>query len=191
MTPRLPAPLRAVHRLLRRAVVDDHVAALEPVAEHMARRTDGSSGTRHALRGDWLGHAAHPMLTDFTEGPWMAASFLDLFGPPGSEGAARRLVGFGLAASVPTFLSGLQDWTDTRGRDRRVGLVHAATSSLATALYAASYVARRRDHHRSGVALGVLGGLVAFVDGYVGGELSLIARVGTGRRTLTDPGEAP
>lgn len=123
------------------------------------------------------------MLTDFTDGPWMAASFLDLFGPEGSAPAARRLVAFGLLASIPTMMSGLADWNSTEGPTRRLGMVHAATSSLATTLYGASYVARRRGSHRAGVGLGMIGGIVAFVDGYVGGELSLVGRVGTGRRT--------
>lgn len=145
--------------------------------------TPGSAHPFRAfLRGDWLGHAFHPLATDFTAGPWMAASFLDLFGPRGSEPAARRLVGLGLLAAVPTWLSGAVDWQETRGRDRRVGLLHATTSSVSTALYAASYVARRRGDGRRGAVLGLLGGLVAIGDGYVGGDLTLVARVGTGRR---------
>lgn len=137
------------------------------------------------LRGDWLGHALHPVLTDFTDGPWMAASFLDLFGPDGSADASRRLVGFGLAASVPTLLSGLLDWNEADGDARRLGVVHATTSTLATILYGCSYIARHRGRQRAGVALGLLGGTVAFLDGYIGGELSLVDEVGTGRRPNT------
>lgn len=182
MPTRPPAPTRIVQSFLRWAVTSPAVAALESPAADIARATASLPAVRGALRGDWLAHAAHPMLTDFTEGPWMAASFLDLFGPPGSEAAARRLVGLGLVAAVPTALSGYLDWDDTSGPDRRVGLVHAATSTLATALYGASYVARRQGRHRRGVVLGLVGGVVAYLDGYVGGELSLIALAGTGRR---------
>ncbi len=181
---RLPSPIATMQRLLRAAVDRGEIAAPEAAAEQVAATLTGHRGLRRALRGDWLGHALHPLLTDFTNGPWMAASFLDLFGPPGSEAAARRLVGFGLFASAPTFLSGITDWSEIQGRPRRIGLLHAATSSLATVLYAASYLARRRGAHRAGTVIGLMGGAVAFADGYVGGELSLVARAGTGRRTL-------
>lgn len=137
---------------------------------------------RRLLLGNWLGHAAHPMFTDFTTGPWMAASFLDLFGPPGSRPAARRLVGLGLLASVPTLMSGVAEWQRSAGRARRLGTVHAVGSSLATGLYATSYLMRRRSRHRAGVALGLIGGVMELVDGYIGGELTLIHHVGTDPR---------
>lgn len=133
------------------------------------------------LTGRWLGHAVHPVLTDFAEGAWMAGSFLDLFGPPHSAPAARRLVGFGLLASVPTALTGLGEWADTRGRARRVGALHAATSTAAVVLYTCSYLARRRNRHVTGAVLGTLGGLVAIGDGYVGGHLTLALGVGVGQ----------
>jgi hypothetical protein len=41
-----------------------------------------------ALRGEWLGHALHPLMTDFPLGAWMSASLLDLFGPPQSREAS-------------------------------------------------------------------------------------------------------
>lgn len=178
-----PAVVRVAQGLLRRAAEHGGPGPLQGLVADLARLLVSRRRMRRALGGNWLGHAAHPMLTDFTDGPWMAASFLDLFGPEGSESASRRLVGFGLLASVPTMLSGLADWSTTEDDARRVGLVHAATSTTATVLYGASYLARRRSQQRLGVALGVVGGIVAYADGYVGGELSLVARTGTGRRT--------
>lgn len=139
-------------------------------------------GVTGALRGERFGHAIHPVLTDFTNGPWMGASFLDLFGPRGAAPAAQRLVAFGLVSSLPTIATGLADWRTSRGGARRLGAAHAVSSSLATACYAASYLARRRGRHGAGLVWGLAGGIVAFVDGYVGGELSLVGRVGTGRR---------
>lgn len=184
----LPGVVRRLQDILGRVAGN---ARLDPAIDRAATVVTAMTRPRHrqVLRGEWLGHAFHPLATDFTEGPWMAASFLDLFGPQGSEPAARRLVTLGLVAAVPTWLSGAMDWQQTRGRTRRVGLLHAVTSTVATALYGASYVARRRGRHRRGVLLGVLGGLVAVGDGYVGGELSLVARVGTGRR-IAPTGEA-
>lgn len=169
---------RLLARIGHNRSLDPLAVALEDVVRKVVRRPR----PREVLRGTWLGHALHPLLTDFTAGPWMAASFLDLFGPKGSSSAARRLVGLGLIAAVPTLLSGFVDWEETEGPERRVGLVHAATSSLATFLYGWSFLARRRGNERGGVILGLLGGVVAFWDGYLGGDLALVARVGEGRR---------
>ncbi len=108
----------------------------------------------------------------------MAGSFLDLFGPRQSAPAARRLVGFGLLCAVPTALTGLGEWVDTRGGARRVGLVHATSSSAAALLYGCSYLARRRNRQLVASALGTTGGLVAIADGYVGGHLTLSLGVG-------------
>lgn len=178
----LPWLVQHAQRLLHGVAEDPRLDRItEPATSALAPLSRSKRGW--LLRGEWLGHAFHPLATDFTAGPWMAASFLDLFGPPASAPAARRLVALGLAASVPTWLSGLVDWQETRRGDRRVGLLHAATSTTAAVLYGASYLARRGGRHRRGVLLGLLGGLVAFGDGYVGGELSLVARAGSGRRT--------
>lgn len=180
---------RLADRLLRRI---GHARSLDPVAETLRRWLVGASPreVQDALRGTWLGHALHPLLTDFTAGPWMAASFLDLFGPKGSSPAARRLVGFGVVMAVPTLLSGFMDWRDTEAEERRLGLVHAASSSLATLLYVCSLVARRRGNDRVGVVLGVIGGVVAFADGYIGGDLALVRGVGRGRRLPTGQSHA-
>ena len=53
------------------------------------------------LRGEWLGHALHPTLTDVTLGTWTSATLLDLFGGRDSSAAAQRLIGTGLLAAGP------------------------------------------------------------------------------------------
>lgn len=132
-----------------------------------------------ALRGTWLGHALHPLLTDFPLGAWMSASFLDLFGGPHTRRASQRLVGFGLLVAVPTAAAGMAEWRATAGGSRRVGVVHAGANSTATVLYGTSWLARRRGAHRTAVALGVGGGLVATLGGYFGGHLTLVRKIGT------------
>jgi nitrite reductase/ring-hydroxylating ferredoxin subunit/uncharacterized membrane protein len=140
---------------------------------------------KNLLTGSWFGHPLHPVLTDFADGAWMAASFLDLFGPQGAAPAAQRLVGFGLLAAVPTAATGAAEWLDTDERERRVGLLHMATSTTAFVLYGWSYLARRRGRRRRGVVAGVIGGLVALADGYVGGHLSLARGVGVGHTVFS------
>ena len=119
----------------------------------------------------------------------MAASFLDLFGPPGSSRAAQRLLGFGLVMAVPTYLAGLADWAETEDEaERRVGVVHLAAASTAVALYTGSYLARVGRRQRSAALLGVAGGLVALVDGYLGGHLGHVRGVTAGE-TVPDDGQ--
>lgn len=111
----------------------------------------------------------------------MAATFLDWFGPRASAAAARRLLGLGLVMALPTHLSGLMEWLDeTRPEQLRVGLVHLTSISIATGLYAASYVKRRTVAERSGRLIGLAAGLVAFADGYIGGHMSHVRLVATG-----------
>jgi nitrite reductase/ring-hydroxylating ferredoxin subunit/uncharacterized membrane protein len=133
---------------------------------------------KDALSGTWLGHALHPALTDVPIGAWVSTAVLDLFGGTESETASRRLIGFGILSAVPTALSGLSDYSDTHGAERRVGVVHAASNSLALMLYGASYLARRAGRTGMGKALAFLGMSSAMSSAYLGGHLSLSLGVG-------------
>lgn len=93
------------------------------------------------LRGDWLGDALHPLLTDFPVGCWLSAGLLDLVGGRGSRKASQRLIGFGLLMVPPTAAAGLSDWSrDQRPRVRRVGAVHAVGNVVASLLYLRSSI---------------------------------------------------
>ncbi|MEW6471535.1 MAG: (2Fe-2S)-binding protein [Actinomycetota bacterium] len=173
------AGLEAMERLEGEGSLTPAVRAFDRVATAAL----GSGRRRRLFEGRWLGHTFHALLTDFVEGPWMAATFLDLFGPPGSSAAARRLLGLGLAVVPLAHLSGLADWQ--RAEDdggRRVGVVHALTVSAATALYTGSYVARRREHEARAKTLAVAAGVTALIDGYLGGHLSHVRGVAVGEQ---------
>ena len=149
----------------------------------------GQGRAREVLGGAWLGHAAHPMLTDVPIGCWTSANVLDLIGGRASRPAAQRLVGLGVLSAIPTVLTGASDWSvSTDPRVQRVGLVHAAGNKTATVAYLLSWLARRRGRHVSGVAWALLGTTVATGAGYLGGHLSysLGSRAGE-----TVPLEAP
>ena len=167
--------------------LDEPARRLAAVADAVVRSPEADD----ALRGTWLGHALHPLLTDFPLGAWTSASFLDLFGGPDARRPAQRLVGFGLLAAVPTAAAGLAEWRATRSGARRVGVVHATVNTTALLLYGSSWVARRRSAHRSAVALGVAGGLVATMGGYLGGHLSLVRKIGTSDAAFGRDGELP
>jgi hypothetical protein len=149
------------------SVLDSPVRALEP----LVRAGFGEGKRASVLRGEWLGHAVHPVLTDMVLGPWTSASLLDLFGGPDSSTSAQRLVGAGLLAAAPAAWTGWSEWSGAGPREKRVGLVHAVTNAAAIGMYAASWVARRRGRHGAGVGLALAGAATSGVGAYLGGHL--------------------
>jgi uncharacterized membrane protein len=165
--------------------LDRAVNLLEPVADQV-----GADGRGAVLRGEWLGHALHPLLTDFPLGCWLAAGFLDLTAPRSGRAAAQRLVGMGLLFVPVTAAAGLADWATVRDRRvRRVGVAHALGNTVVGSAYLLSWRARRRGHHARGVAWGLFGGTVAWATGYLGGHLSFGRGVGIGERGERPPSE--
>jgi len=158
-------------------VLPDRIAeleALDPIADAVGQAIAPAlepSVVKDALSGTWLGHPAHPMLTDVPVGAWTLATALDVLGGEAMADAATALVGLGCAAALPTALTGLSDWADTEGPTRRVGTVHGAGNVAALAIYGASYLARRRGRRGLGIALGLVGGAVATATAYLGGHL--------------------
>jgi uncharacterized membrane protein len=170
--PRLVGLVRAIEGA---RVLDVGARALRPLADAVTRPAKADA----LLRGTWLGHALHPLLTDFPLGAWTCTTLLDLFGGRRSRPAATGLLSFGVAAAIPTAASGLAEWRATEGAARRVGVVHAAVNSTALALYTGSLVSRLRGRHGKATALAVTGGVVATTGGYLGGHLSLVRKIGT------------
>ena len=160
----------------RFAVSLESVSALDPLRSFY-RGVAGSlpkGRVLEELRGRSLGHALHPLLTDLPLGTWTSATLLDLFGGRKSRDAARRLVGTGVVVAVPTAVSGFADYGRLHSAGaERVGSVHAMLNVWGLIAYTASWVLRRKGHHRAGVvvALAAGGGLV--VSGYLGGHLTL------------------
>lgn len=176
-TPSSPPPgiVRQLDKIERDSRLDAVSARLAPLADRLL----ADPGRRHLLKGHWLGHAVHPPMTDVPIGAWTSASVLDLIGGRRSRTAARRLVAVGLVAALPTIVTGLAEWGDTRNGERRIGVVHAMSNSVALAMYAASYLARRKDHHKRGALLSLAGAGAAGVGGYLGGHLIVVNKVGS------------
>jgi len=163
-------PPRIVRWTLR---LEDEPALDRPVRvlERPVRNLFGSGVQGSVLRGEWLGHAIHPLLTDVTLGSWTSATLLDLVGGSDSSAAAQRLVGTGLLAAAPTAWTGWAEWSAAGARDKRVGLVHALTNAAAIGVYTASWLARRRGRHGTGAGLALAGAAVSAVGAYLGGHL--------------------
>src|SRR5215208_6151433 len=123
--------------------------AIDRVAEPLSKAVreayesagPGGRQAKNALHGVWLGHPLHPVFTDVPIGAWTTALALDLAArrDPGMKRAATFAMGVGLAGAVGAAVSGLTDWSETDGRARRTGLIHAVLNVAATSLFAAAY----------------------------------------------------
>lgn len=177
-----PALVGLALRLEEDGRLDAAVDALQPAADALVAEPT----RRDALLGKVMGHSLHPLLTDVPIGAWVSALTLDLVGGRTSRPAARRLIGVGILAAVPTAVTGLADWQHAGRRDQRVGVVHAAGNSVGLLLFGASWLARGRGHHARGVALGLLGGAAAGFSGFLGAHLSLARNVAARDEAFAD-----
>jgi uncharacterized membrane protein len=136
------------------------------------------------LRGEPLGHAAHPMLSDLPLGCFTSATLVDLVGGRRGAPAARRLVAIGLLSLPVTAASGLVDWHEASAdpRVRRAGVVHAAGNLLAGMLYLSSYRHRRGGRRFRGALLTMGGSALAAGAGYLGGHMAFTRAAGQGER---------
>jgi len=163
-------------------MLDRPAARLDAVAAAVA-----ADARQPLLRGDWLGHALHPLLTDLPLGCWVSAGLLDTFAGRSSRRAAQRLVGAGVLFMPPAIASGLAEYRELDlPQPRRVAVIHAAGNSVAGFLYLSSWLSRRRGSHARGVLMSALGGLCALATGYLGGHLAFARGSGTGERGLID-----
>jgi nitrite reductase/ring-hydroxylating ferredoxin subunit/uncharacterized membrane protein len=156
---------------------------LDGVSDRLAGVVNSAVGpAKSLLSGTWLEHPLHPLLTDLPIGCWSGAVILDLFGGSAGADAVDPLVGLGALAAVPAVVSGLSDWADSYGAERRVGLVHAAANVTGLGLFAAPLMAG----HRSARRLRLLGLTVVTAGGY----LSFGRGVGVDHQVfLEKPGE--
>jgi nitrite reductase/ring-hydroxylating ferredoxin subunit/uncharacterized membrane protein len=120
------------------------------------------------LHGRWLGHALHPVLTDLPIGMWSGSLLLDVVGAHKSAGV---LSAAGSAGAVGAVASGFADWSDTVGRDRRLGILHGLLNTAGLGLHMLSLSSRLRRRKKSAMALSALGLSVSSVAAYLGGEL--------------------
>ncbi len=180
---RVPDPLARTTLAIEQNQYLDSVSNLvDRAAEPLSRDALGAT-----LRGDWLGHALHPLLTDVPLGCWIGAGMLDALGGRSSRKAAQRLVGLGLLMVPPTVAAGLVDAKSLDDpRARRVAAVHGVGNTVVAFLYYRSWRARRRKQHFRGMLYAAAGGALAVYTGYLGGHLSFGRGVGNGLRGMDD-----
>jgi len=175
--------LKTLDRAIESQTWLDRVAG--PVQQVVSRAIQpGPIGTplRDVLDGTWLGHPLHPALTDVPVGAWTTAFLLDALSylPFGRRvrAGADLAIGLGVAGALGSAVSGLADWSYTRGPSRRLGIAHGLTNVAATALYAGSLALRRGGNRPLGRGLAALGYGVVLLGAYLGAELAYRCGIG-------------
>ncbi len=142
----------------------------QPLAEAIRRPLSPAGARADALHGVWLGQPVHPALVTLPLGCWTSAAVLDFV--PGTERASRVLLALGLAGALPAAAAGLADWSSLHREQQRVGLVHAASGAGASALFAASLLARMAGRNGGGRLLALGGLATASTGGFLGRHLA-------------------
>jgi nitrite reductase/ring-hydroxylating ferredoxin subunit/uncharacterized membrane protein len=139
----------------------------------------GTGPIKTLLHGTWpLRHPLHPLVTDATVGGYTALVAVDLFILVTGETALVRVADFLLVASFVTSLasivSGLTDWNETYGEERRTGMLHGLLMLVASILFLASLwlrVGGAADQRTTAVAISTVAWLILAVAAYFGGEM--------------------
>ncbi|MFI7076547.1 Rieske 2Fe-2S domain-containing protein [Micromonospora sp. NPDC049903] len=151
----------------------EQASGLDRFGDRLQRAVQGTlrgQRVRDLLHGVWLGHPLHPAMVQVPVGSWMSAAVLDLM--PGQRRAATALTTIGTVSALPAAVAGLNDWAALSRDQRRVGLVHAASNTVALVLYSGSVAARFSGRHQLGRTLGWLGLGAAGAGAYLGGHLA-------------------
>ncbi len=140
------------------------------------------------------GHPLHTILVAFPLGLLSASLFFDakakIGHSPDDAKVARALIGGGVLMGLLAAAVGLVDYRaiPTGTRAKAIGTTHALGNVLVLSLFTLSWLKRRPNEtmpDNSALALSALGGALAGLTGWLGGEL--VYRLGIG----VDPGANP
>jgi nitrite reductase/ring-hydroxylating ferredoxin subunit/uncharacterized membrane protein len=128
------------------------------------------------LNGVWLGHALHPALVNIPLGSWTATLLCDLEwlrNPDvASEYAADTTLWLGLIGAAGSAVTGLTNWVDTDGPERRLGMLHGLLNGSITVLNLVSALLRLTGQRRIAIPLTTLAYATSLYSAYLGGELA-------------------
>lgn len=148
------------------------------------------------LNGTWLGHPLHPLITDIPLASWVVTAVFDLIWliahVTWAAPAALVTLIVGVLSALAAAVTGLTDWSDTYGSERRVGLNHALFNTLALLLYVLSGVLRLFAGPGDTLVAALLGflGLVSVgYAGYLGGEMVFTKGTGVNHTAWEAGGE--
>lgn len=139
----------------------------------------GTRPLKSLMHGVWpLHHPFHPAITDLTIGGYTAMVAVDVLylvtGERGLLRAADFLLVGAFTTSLISIVSGLTDWNESYGDERRTGMLHGLLMLVATCGFIASLVLRVQgalDLRTTAIALGATAWLVMLGSSFLGGEL--------------------
>lgn len=166
----------------------ERAPAIERISDSVQNLVKGAIGShrrpprrfKSLLHGTWLRHPLHPLLSDVPIGAWVIAAIFDVIWlldtgtNAWSARAAEAAVLVGIMGALGAAGTGLADWSDSYGSERRVGLWHGLLNTTALLFYLVSLVLRLQIGSGESVPAAVLGfvGIVTVaVAGYLGGEM--------------------
>ena len=148
------------------------------------------------LNGTWLGHPLHPVITDVPITAWILTAVFDIIWLIAHTTWAAYggfvTVIVGLLGALGAIATGLTDWSDTYGAERRVGLNHALFNVIATTLYIVSFILRLLAGPGDGIAAAIIGfvGLASVsYAAYLGGDMVFTKGTGVNHTAWEAAGE--
>jgi uncharacterized membrane protein len=138
-------------------------------------------------RAKLFGHPIHPMLIPFPLGLLATALVFDLihllFDEASLTRAAYYMIAAGIIGGLLAAVFGLIDWSAIPGgtRAKSIGLQHMVLNVIVLVLFAVAWFLRNDEPHdvdTTSFILELIGGGIAAVSGWLGGEL--VDRLGVG-----------
>lgn len=177
-------------RLVRRWGWLDPIAAVFAAIVGGFYRIPGTRWLKDILHGTWvLRHPLHPALTDLTIGGYTVLAVLDVLFLWQRDTALVRatdvVLVFALLSSLASAVSGLTDWNETYGNERRVGILHGLLMVLASIAFLGSLWMRLSlgiDGRDQAIYVSLIAWIVVVASSYLGGELTFGFGTGVNRQ---------
>ncbi len=170
------------------------IPASSPIDERLQKSLDrmlyangrpSAQKIRNFLNGTWLGEPLHVALTDVPIGAWTVAITFDALDLVRNRRefslAADTSLAIGLLGAAGAAVAGITDWSDVDPPARRLGLIHGLLNLGVTALFATSFILRKKKSRTGGRVFAALGyGLLSY-SAHLGGKMVYEQRVGVDR----------
>jgi nitrite reductase/ring-hydroxylating ferredoxin subunit/uncharacterized membrane protein len=173
---------------------DSDIPQCRPIVQRLQKALDkalyangrqSAQKIRNFLNGTWLGEPLHVVLTDVPIGAWTVAVICDVLDVSSKDGtfslAADTAVAIGLAGATGAAVAGITDWSDVDPPARDLGFLHGLLNIGATALFATSFILRKRRSRTAGRISAALGYAFMSYSAHLGGKMVYEHRVGVDR----------
>ena len=176
----MSAPRNTVgHALVKGAKWLDGVGNVFGAVVRGVYRIPGTRPLKTLLHGTWpLKHPLHPAVTDLTVGGYVMVVVLDVYylvtGDAGLWRATDFVLGLSLISAIVATITGLTDWNETFGEERRTGMLHGLLMVATSAGFGTSMLLRSgvlADQRTAAIAIAFVALVALLVAAYLGGEM--------------------